>query len=269
MEQTLVRESLCEKTFCAVTHQEGEVHKYLAFPMRCKSWDCPKCRKIKTSEYRKRMKSLGELPSLYFYTFTYDSKLDLAEAWATYNVAWNRLRTAAAKRYGRFNYVRVLEAQPHRGYPHVHVIADKWFEPTWLGPECVSAGFGYQLDSQKIDSLEALDYISKYLSKEWTNETSVMLRKENRCRIISFSRGLLSPVLRKGSWEILARSTDLGCCMDHILTSYTWVQDAKPSVVYERDEGDWYEVHVVFERICPPGAFSLMDRIGDNDHWFV
>ena len=51
MEQTLIRESLCEKTFCAVTHQEGEVHKYLAFPMRCKSWDCPKCRKIGQGSY--------------------------------------------------------------------------------------------------------------------------------------------------------------------------------------------------------------------------
>jgi hypothetical protein len=264
MEQAILRESLCEKTYCAVTHSEGEVHKFLAFPMRCKSWDCPTCRKIKTAEYRKRMSTLGQLPNLYFYTFTFDSTHDLQTAWATYNSAWNRFRTAAAKRYGHFNYVRVLEPQPGRGYPHVHVIADQWFEPTWLGPEAVKSGFGYQLDSQKIDSAEALEYITKYLSKEWPNQESIALRKQYRCRIITFSHVLLAPIVRQDGWEMLARGTDFGSCLDHILVAYTWRTDAEPRVVYERDEGNRYEIHIVFESVPPPGAFTRQEEFWDH-----
>jgi hypothetical protein len=265
MEITPLRESLCEKTYCAVTHQEGIVHKYLTFPMRCKSWDCPKCRKIKTEEYRKRMDAFQELPNLYFYTLTYDHSASLADTWATYNSAWNRLRTALAKRYGKFNYVRVLEPHKDPCYPHVHVIADKYFEPSYFGPEAVSAGFGWQLDSKKIDGPEALSYIVKYLSKEWPSQEAVALRKQYRCRIITFSRGLLAPINRVGGWKMLCRGSEFGACLDHILVNYTWQTEGDPRVVYERTEDTWYEVHIIFDATPMPGHSNAQELFDDYD----
>lgn len=264
MEQSITRESLCEKTYCAVTHSDDAVQKYLAFPLRCKTWECPKCRKIKARDYRSRMSRMRELPALYMYSFTFDTKMTKEEAWATYNKAWNRLRTNLVKQCGKFNYVRVLEPQPGRNYPHIHVIADCYFAPTILGPATVSAGFGYQLEGHQIDSEDALDYVVKYLTKSWPTGESVRLRKENRCRIISFSRGFLSPKLRPEGWKLLIHGTDFESCLDHILVDYTWKTTEKAHVIYENEQDSSYEVHIVWEKIVPPGAFSAKEQIDDD-----
>jgi hypothetical protein len=238
--------SLCEKYYCAVHHRTGNVSKYLAFPMRCKTWDCPVCRPIKALNYKERMKKLKCLQNLNFYTLTFFHSAPPAEVWENASKCWNRLRTNLRNRFGPFNYVRILETHKNSPYPHFHFVADYRFPPTALGTAAVAAGFGYQIDSQAIDSDRALDYVLKYLTKEWPRDDSKEYRKQYKCRIISFSRGLLSPSRRVTNWELLCYNSSLGACLDHINVDYTWRTDEKPLSICESGDDLHHEVHIVW-----------------------
>jgi hypothetical protein len=247
------REELCKKFFCGVFSNESEVTRYLAFPLRCKSWDCPECRSAKAEEYRKRMLRIDDGRRLWMYTLTYFHSCGAEDAWKNYNAAWNRLRTHARKKYGSFDYIRVLESHTNSPYPHLHIIADIELKPSWFGPAAVAAGFGYQLDSHEISGEGALNYIRKYLTKEWTNEQSWALRKKYRCRIISFSRGLLSPLPQKHGWSQLIVGTNFDTCLEHIRNDYEWTTGKKGLVSYEDIREDFAEITIVWhDRPEPP-----------------
>ncbi|MFA7101399.1 MAG: hypothetical protein WC196_06725 [Bacilli bacterium] len=257
MEQEQVgrREDLCGRYSCAVRQDREGVSRYLAFPMACGSWRCPNCRRMKAEKYRVRMGAIRDGRKLYFMTLTYFHSMSPDEAWSTYNAAWNRLRTNAVKQFGEMNYIRVLECHKKSPYPHLHIITDRYLPPTKLGPAAVAAGFGYQIDSQEITTDQAFDYVRKYLTKEWTNEAGWLLRCKYRCRLITFSRGLLSPARRSGGWEMLLRGSDFQNCIDNILTDYQWQTDRRGGVSYVKEGLDTYEITVVWSDI-PAGAVA-------------
>ena len=260
------REDLCRKFFCSVKQDTAGTSRYIAFPMRCRSWDCPDCRKTKASEYRERMKTFMDGRGLWLYTLTYFHSMSPAQAWATYNEAWNRLRTNLKKRYGTFNFVRILESHNNSPYPHLHVIADVNIKPTDLGPAAIAAGFGYQLNSQKLTTDRARGYVTKYLTKEWTNEEGWNLRKTYRCRLISFSRGLLSPGRRSGEWQQLIMGTDFETCLDHIRLDYEWDTGRNGHVHYSKIDEDFAEVTILWEN-AEPGTFARTDFTWHPDDW--
>lgn len=243
---TMRREDLCEKFFCSVKQDVTEATRYVAFPMRCKSWDCPKCRIVKAKEYKKRMTSIDDGRPLYLLTLTYYHNQSPLEAWRTYNDAWNRFRTHASKRYGSFDYIRVLESHTDSPYPHLHIIMDLHIPPSDLGKMAIAAGFGYQISNKKLTSEGAFHYVTKYLTKEWKNKEAWALRKDCRCRIISFSRGLLSPKPRGGGWETVIRGSDLQTCIDHIRLDYEWQPTVKAKIDFERSEGNVYECTIIW-----------------------
>ena len=251
--------SRCGCMFCAVHHREGQVSRYLAFPIKCNSWDCPDCRRIKARKYRQRMGRIFDGRGLWFYTLTYRHFISPDLAWATYNQAWNRLRTNLVKQFGHFEFVRVLESHKQSPYPHVHLIADKNFPMTIFGPAAVHAGFGWQLSKKTVDNEDAGSYISKYLTKEWTNDESANLRRVYRCRIISFSRGLLSPVRKTHAWDMLLRGADLAACIDHIRMDYQWNTREIPDAT-EIDAGGCFEVHVVWTDRPPIVDSGALDQ---------
>lgn len=259
------REDLCSKYYCSCFQDLTDATRYIAFPMRCKSWDCPDCRKIKAIEYTGRMSALQKLPNLYFYTLTYYHSVTPDKAWKDYNVAWNRFRTAAAKKFGSFNYVRVLESHKKSPYPHLHIIADQHFNATWFNREVLNAGFGFQMDAKEITSAGAFHYIKKYLTKEWTNEEAKWLRKKYRCRIITFSRGLLSPIQRGKEWEQLLVGTTLDACIDHIRTDYEWRPGVRGIVSNEEDRGDSYECTILWSELKPLSALPCPDDWAPDD----
>jgi hypothetical protein len=266
MQEARGKESLCGTRFCAVTNRSENVQKYLAFPIRCKSWDCPTCRKIKAQQYHKRAERLKTLSNLHLYTFTFFHSLPPDECWADYNASWNRFKTTISRRYGKFNYVRVLESHKKSPYPHIHVIADINIPPHVMGPLAVKSGFGYQMDSKPIDSEGALLYILKYLQKEWTNEEGRALRKKYRCRIITFSTGLMSPLMRGESWNLLLAGTDLETCIDHIRTDYSWCTRELPEIQKEIIRDDLFCVNIVWREI-PPRFYELDDTYYHPDDW--
>ena len=254
------KENLCGHYHMAVYQDNGNVRRYAAFPLRCKSWDCPECRKFKARGYQKRMKCIHDGRKLYFYTLTYFHNNTPDEAWATYNAAWNRLRTNLRKQFGAFKYIRVLESHTESPYPHLHVIADKLFPTSKFGYSAVAAGFGYQIKVKPVTGEGAARYISKYLTKEWTNDKAWSYRKKYRCRLISFSGGLLSRKTRGGAWGLVTRGCNLDECIESIRCDYLWRHNSTAQVTYEIIHLSNAEITVVFDSV-QAGKDDLCERL--------
>lgn len=239
----------CVNGFLAVEAKNGNTVRYKAFPLRCKSWDCPYCAKIKGEHYRERMQPLFEKEALFFYTFTFYHNKPVLEAWQSVQSSWNRLRTAAAKKYGRFSYVRVLEHHHRSDYPHLHVIADIRFTDTWLARELKAAGFGYQCKVEKVTSDRAAIYISKYLTKPWDSAVCRTIRKNLRLRLISFGGDACSPSRSGGKWSLLAMALNCGEALDAIHTDVQWRYGGLAKVTYEETGFDSYEMTIIIPEV--------------------
>jgi hypothetical protein len=242
--KTLRREDLCSRYFMGLSMDVQGATRYVAFPLACKSWDCPDCRKKKAEGYRDRMQAINDGRKLYMLTLTYFHSMTPDESWSSYNDAWNRLRTNLSKQYGSFDYIRVLESHNNSPYPHLHIIIDKYVKPSILGPAAIAAGFGYQIKCKPITSEGAFHYVKKYLTKEWTNKEAWQYRKKNRCRLISFSRGLLSPIPPGSGWQPLVIGSDLECCIDCIRTDIHWRKHQRGEVTFKQAYDTYYEVTV-------------------------
>jgi hypothetical protein len=102
-----------------------------------------------------------------FFTVTMDNRLDREAAWLEISECWNRFRTAFVKKYGKLKYVRVVEPQPGRGYPHFHILLNRFIPQQWLIRELKAAGFGKIHDIRMLDGKDAFYYVIKYLKKAW------------------------------------------------------------------------------------------------------
>lgn len=232
----------CERYFIGLKTVNGNVIRYKAFPARCDTWDCPICARIKANRYKVRLIPLFERQPLYFYTLTFYHKKDPFTVWKNISLCWNRFRTAAAKRYGSFNYVRVLEHHHKSPYPHLHIIADKHFEATWLGAEAIASGFGYQIDSQVVTGRGAAAYISKYLTKGWTDAYCKQIRKNLRLRVVSFGGTCCRPQATGSAWDIITRAICGSDVIDSINTDFQWTGFPNSTISYLMSSEDMYEV---------------------------
>jgi hypothetical protein len=241
------RSEKCGRYSIGLHAQNGNAHRFLAVQTRCKSWDCPYCAKIKADGYKERMKKLFDGRPLFLYTLTYFHNKPPEEVWKNYSVAWNRIRTAINKKYGSFAYVRVLESHTVSPYPHLHVIADVHVPERWFGQELLSAGFGYQADMKPITSVGAVFYVSKYLTKGWSNEQSKNIRKDLRLRIISFGGFDSSRVNTGELWNIVARDSDFNTVTESIDNSAQWSFGVKATKTFERRFDGYYESTYIVE----------------------
>jgi hypothetical protein len=138
----------------------------------------------------------------------------------------------------------VLESHNNSPYPHLHVIADIHIPETEFGRLAIKAGFGFQVRIKKITGIGAKYYLTKYLTKEWKNEEAWQLRKAYKCRIISFSRGLLDRCQRGSEWNLLLRGESLDTCIDRIHNIVTWQVGRKRKVTWERLTEGYYELSI-------------------------
>jgi hypothetical protein len=232
----------CVSGFLSVHQENGNTIRYKAFPVRCKSWDCPTCSRIKAERYKVRMQPLFDSDELYMYTFTfYHSKPEI-EVWSEVSKAWNRFRTAAQKKYGRFSYVRILEHHHASDYPHLHCLVDKRFGDVWIAAELKAAGFGYQCKVAKVTSAGAAAYVSKYLTKPWSSPTCKNIRKRLRLRVISFGGTACRSANVGEQWSLLAMG--LGCseALDSIHRDVNWRFGQAAVKTFEETFTDSYEV---------------------------
>lgn len=224
----------CESSFIAIKQKSLGKVAYRVFPTKCNSWDCPDCAKIKAKKYRERMRGLFDGRPLWMYTFTYYHNKPAIEVWREYSLAWNRFRTAAAKRFGGFSYARILEHHHKSPYPHLHVIADKDFGACWMATELKSSGFGYQARCKTISTEGAITYVTKYLTKVWTDEACKSIRRALSLRIVSFGGSACSRISAGDSWNIVTRDRDCDQCCDKCAIDVSWTHGQDAKLISER-----------------------------------
>lgn len=212
----------CETSFLGIKRKNFGSVTYRSFPLRCHSWDCPVCARVKANIYRERMHPLFDGRPLYMYTLTFYHDRPPLEVWREFSIAWNRFRTAAAKKYGGFSYARILEHHNQSPYPHLHVIADVNISDVWLAQELRTAGFGYQARKTRVTTTEAATYVTKYLTKPWSDEGCKTIRKNLRLRIVCFGGDACRAKRSESGWDFISRDIDHTSLTDRISVERNW-----------------------------------------------
>jgi hypothetical protein len=256
------RADLCGKWFVPLKKVDGSTVRYMVAPVKCKTWDCPECRKKKAKDYISRIQKMFDGRRLWMVTLTYKHDVSEEYLWKNYNDAWNRLRTNLFKQFGKFSFVRVLESHNKSDYPHLHLIWDRKIPVNVFGPATVAAGFGYQMELTEITSDRARTYIAKYLTKEWKNEEGRALEKKCRCRRISFSRDLDGGKRGKSGFECLGFPDSFEKCRECIDVDQRFDAGHRYTEGRVRDFADFYEIEFEIDDV-PPGYY----RRTDLDDW--
>lgn len=260
--QIVSRVDLCGRYFVPLKRYYGNVVEYAVIAVKCGSWECPDCRKIKAEQYRRRIGKLFDGRKLWMLTLTYYHNIPAVQAWAQYNDAWNRLRTSLTKSCGKFSFARVLESHEKSPYPHLHVICDREFPPTVLNKLAIMAGFGYQMKFVPVTSARAAEYITKYLTKEWSNAESLAIVKKMRVRRVSFSRDIVCDEQSKIPWECIGLPTGRDAAVESITVDREFdTSRGFTEIGYvERPDFVLMQYHV---KDLPPGFYTR----NDDDDW--
>lgn len=198
----------CGKRFVTLKKTVEKTTTLLSFPLKCKSWNCPRCADKKSLFYGKVISQWFVNKQLYFYTLTFYHSVEPVAAWQNASDAWNNLNIALHKKYGRFSYVKVLECHKESNYPHYHILSDKLFNASIFGEMALAAGFGYQIRIQRVQSSGVSGYIRKYLGKSWPRKDSAQIRTDLRLRVFTHSTDLHTVLQRNNTWKLLRICTD-------------------------------------------------------------
>lgn len=136
------------------------------YPLRCKRWGCPTCGPRKVRATIARINAGMALGTVRFFTITSPGGEDAATTYARFPERWKRLHQRLVRRFGRIEYLGVVEPQPRRGAAHVHVVYRGPFIPQrWLSRAAAESGFGRIVDIRRSHKGLA-GYVAKYLTKE-------------------------------------------------------------------------------------------------------
>jgi len=229
---------------CGHTHMTlqktvgNRTHKTIT-TYQCKSWSCTACRKKKSLIVRKYIEKHFASKQLYMWTLTFDHKDTAEETWNLLGERWNRFRTYAKLMCGDFNYIRIVEPHKNGGYPHFHILIDKYLDISKATKHLVSQGFGWNCHCKRISTDGARGYVTKYLTKKWESDDAEYLRKKTNSRILSVGRATGAVFSRKSDWTLvgttispikpevifgrmLVEALDAGACIDNVICSEDW-----------------------------------------------
>jgi len=197
----------CSERFVHIHKKTDTGGIHAVVPLRCKSWDCPKCRRIKSWQIRQKAKMFFQRKQLYFLTLTYSNSKTALETWQKLGQDWNLLSTWLRKRNPGLSYMRFIEPHRKRQYPHLHVLLDRWVFSTKFSQECIRAGFGPVAAVKRCSSDGISNYLTKYLTKEWPENGAAEMRIISHSRIYSASRNL-GPTFRVDTdWSLVSKGT--------------------------------------------------------------
>jgi len=141
----------------------------IAVALICGSWNCPDCAKYLARHWagvaRFGMQHLHT--QCYFWTLTLPGYVVSTDyAYQIIPHLWDGVRKDIQRHTVSWPYLAFVEGQPQRGFmPHFHIISTARCY-TRFKDFAVSHGFGHQADEQEISSDGAVDYVSKYASKQ-------------------------------------------------------------------------------------------------------
>jgi len=193
----------CGTKFITLKKIDSGKTSLLSVPLKCKSWNCPRCADKKSLFYGKLISQWFVNQQLYFYTLTFFHSEEPVLAWAKAAASWNNLNIALHKKYGRYSYVKILECHTDSNYPHYHFLSNKLFNAETFGKMAIAAGFGYQIRIQRVSSSGVSGYIRKYLGKSWPRKDSAQIRTELRLRVFTHSSDLRNNLHSGNQWKFL------------------------------------------------------------------
>jgi hypothetical protein len=155
------------------------------YPMRCKKWGCPVCGPRRVKATMARTKAGMSLGTCRFFTLTSPGTEDGDTSYENFPERWKRFRMRVERRWGRIEYIAVVERQK-RGAAHVHVVYRGPFIPQqWLSRVAAECGFGRVADIRRSNP-KLMRYLAKYLTKELSDPSAAPPRYFRRVR---WSRG--------------------------------------------------------------------------------
>jgi hypothetical protein len=138
--------------------------------LACDQWSCDYCRKILAWRWSQRVSygiALWPNHRAWFWTLTLPAWVpDASTGYRILPSRWTALRQTCKRQIRDFQYAAFVECHPHRAFiPHFHIITLHQ-APERLKDMAVHAGFGYQAKEQEINGRMAVNYVSKYASKQ-------------------------------------------------------------------------------------------------------
>ena len=191
----------CGEKYLYIKKQINKKHLFAFVPSRCKSWSCPVCRPIKAKIVRQYIIDNFTSDTNYMMTLTFFRNDSALDTWKKLGYCWNLMRTWLVKKNGKFNYIRIVEPHKKGGYPHLHILVDKFLIDTDMMKMVTQWGFGWNMSNLPVNKKDVASYMCKYLTKETFNADDDVLRISSKCRIVSVSRGMPAIFSVKSEWE--------------------------------------------------------------------
>lgn len=160
-----------------------------AHRIRCKSWFCPVCKHRNLKMLRARVRAMLDGHGAVFLTLTTrDQSQDQIESIKLIQEHWDKMLKRMRRKFGKFKYFKIMEFHKN-GQPHLHILLDAYIPQSWLARNWNDVHGAYIVDVRYRDAGRAVNYATKYLSKELsTNATYHALFAITHMRRYSFSR---------------------------------------------------------------------------------
>jgi hypothetical protein len=156
------------------------------YPLTCKRWECRTCGQKKLRATIARIHTGMRQGECRFFTITSPGREDAATSYAELPARWKRLHERIARRWGRIEYVTVVEAQK-RGHAHLHVVyRGRYIPQPWLSRAAKASGFGPIADIRRPPRAIA-GYVAKYLTKD-LGASGVRMRDGSPFRLPKYFR---------------------------------------------------------------------------------
>jgi hypothetical protein len=153
----------------------------------------------------KRVRAGMALGAVRFFTLTSPGNEDAETSYALFPARWKRFHERVARRFGRIEYLGVVEPQK-RGAAHIHVVYRGPYVPqAWLARTAAECGFGRIADIRRSNP-RLVTYLAKYLTKELAaaagDQTARRAGPPKYFRRVRWSRGWCTWSRREASrWE--------------------------------------------------------------------
>lgn len=209
--------SKCYTHYMHLAKLDAGVKQEIFVPVRCKSWGCESCRLIKARLVMSFIQRVFAGQSLFMLTFTDPHKGAAVDAWRSLGCKWNLFRTWATKKYGKFQYVRIIEPHKKGAWPHMHVLVNVDMGDASIRARLKNWGFGYIFDKMEISVKGASQYVSGYLTKKWPGNQANYYRQVTRTRIVQASQSLGAIFSFKSDWSLVSREI-----LNEDVGNYVW-----------------------------------------------
>jgi len=180
----------------------------------CNSWDCEYCRRIKSMRLKTRIDKGISKETWRFLTLTIDPKLTSKEdALLQISWWWDKFAKRLRRQFKDVKFIRVIEFHAS-GYPHLHVILNKYIYKPWIVANWCAVGGGKIVDIGRVKHAKVGKYVSGYLS----HRDSKHHRHDEQFYSYSIRRFAFSRNFDIARWEkrtiIFTKGIDWDCSLD-------------------------------------------------------